>query len=493
MLAVGSGLLYGLAQPGFGVWPLVFVCLTPLLAALRGAGPGRRAVLGWLMGTVGAAITIGPTVFAAGSTYFEFGTAGSFGLVAAISQIFAAVPVALFTLIVGDPQRQSTSSWILRVALAWVVSEFARATAFTGLPWTFLPHALVPVPEFLQVARYGGAPLVSLWIASVSAALCAAWLTRSRGALIWALGSIVAVGLSGMTVIAGPDEGTPSIRVRLVQPALPAEWRSDARATIDALDRLVQLSIDPGPIDLIVWPENASGVVVPANSELIQRFTDRLRGVADAIVFGAPRIAGGDRPRLHNSALVIAPDGTLLGAHDKVRLVPFAEYVPDWAAARGWSGPRYTAGTTPAVIAVGNTSLGILICYEVLFAGLSRSLVDGGGEVIVNLSNDDWLGGSAGREQHLAAAVLRAVEFGRPIVRATNSGATAHIDRFGRVRARLKAGVPGAVDVIAHPTSQRTLFARTGDVVSPLATLAIALGQALGLVRRQRSPNLRAR
>ena len=106
-----------------------------------------RAGIGWIMGTVGAAATIGPTLYACATRFFEFDTLAALGLVAGVGQLFGALPVAGFAVLCGDPGRHSPPAAAARIGAAWVASELLRAVAFTGLPWAFLSHALAPVPE----------------------------------------------------------------------------------------------------------------------------------------------------------------------------------------------------------------------------------------------------------------------------------------------------------------------------------------------------------
>jgi apolipoprotein N-acyltransferase len=183
---------------------------------------------------------------------------------------------------------------------------------------------------------------------------------------------------------------------------------------------------------------------------------------------------------LSASALLFDGRGHPIAIHDKVHLVPFTEYLPWPASLLGLDGPAMVPGPRPVPLPLDGVQLGPLICYELLFANLARSLVGDGSQVLVNLSNDGWFGGSGGAEQHLTSAVLRAIEFRRPVLRSTSDGITVAVDAAGRIAGRLPERDPAVLVVDVRPRSARTLYSRVGDLVSWVALLgagALTLGE----------------
>jgi apolipoprotein N-acyltransferase len=172
------------------------------------------------------------------------------------------------------------------------------------------------------------------------------------------------------------------------------------------------------------------------------------------------------------------------GLHDKVKLLPFAEYAP-WPFAPGSLGEA-APGRAPRVLSWRGASFGPLVCYEVLFARLARRLAADGAGVLVNLSNDSWFGATGAAEQHLAAAMYRAIETGRPLLRATHTGITVALDARGRVVARLPRDVPGTRAIDVEPGRGITPYTRFGD--APLGAALLA-GLALTSFRRRRPPS----
>ena len=475
-LAALSGALYTAAQPGWSVWPLAFVCVVPLVLALCGCRARARAGLGWVMGTTAAAGTIGPTMYACATLFFGLRPAAAIALVAGVGQLFGALPIALFAWLAGDPLRGRPPLAALRVASAWTAHELLRALAFSGLPWTFLAHALAPAPALVQGAALGGAFLVSFWLAALNAALAIALAARPARAAWTTAASVAALaGLHALVAAARPEPAGPVLRARLVQGDVPEAWRSSPAGIHRALERLVALTRSDDPVDVAIWPENAVSFLLPVNDLPLEHALAALDGSAAWVLLGAPRVDGERPPRFRNSAFLVGPRAGIAGFHDKVHLVPFAEVAPWPAVALGLRDPGYAAGERPVVLRAGRFALGPLVCYELIFPALSRSLVRDGAEVLVNLSNDSWLGGSSGSEQHLAAAVFRAVEFERPVLRATNTGITAAIDARGRILARLDRDRPEALTVEVRPCDGLTPYARMGDAFAWLATAAALL------------------
>jgi apolipoprotein N-acyltransferase len=474
------------------------VCLAPLIASLRGRSIGSRAVLGALTGAATAALTVVGPLGAAFSSYFGLAWWQGGVAAAAVGSLFAGGGFALFAVLAGDLREARPAVSILRVGAAWVAADGFREVAFTGLPWLLLGHLLAPFPALAQLAALGGVPLLSLWIASANACAVALLSPGSRRvalffAALWivpALGAWVATppsapGEPGSVRLAasGPKPAS-AVRVVLVQPSIPRAWRTDLRKVGDTFDRLVELSNDGGSADLLIWPENALHVFLPANLERIDAALERLDPRPGHLLLGAPRSDADAPDRLYNAALLFDAQGAERGVHDKVHLVPFTEYIPWPFSLVRADAAGLRPGDHPVVLVAGETALGPLICYEMLFAGIARQLVRDGADVLVNLSNDGYFGGSGGAEQHLTAAVLRAIELRRPVLRATSDGITVAIDQTGRVVGRLRDRSPDALAVDVWPQSNLSPATRVGSAVSWACLLGASLLTFAELRRR---------
>jgi apolipoprotein N-acyltransferase len=238
--------------------------------------------------------------------------------------------------------------------------------------------------------------------------------------------------------------------------------------------RLVNVSRDPpaelagaaaGGAALVVLPESA----LPAPPD-----DEQLRALAR---FGVPLVVGApepaDRGRFYNGALLVRTDGTRAPPYRKRRLVPFAESAVA-SLSRVLPGPEVAPGGGGAPFEVAGAHVGVLVCFESLFAdeALARAR---DADLLAVITNDAWIGPS-GAAQHLEVAVLRAIETGRPMAHAANRGVSALIDRRGRVLARTDA--PGHAIAALEPSRATTLYARAPDLFpllllfASLATLA---------------------
>ncbi|MDH3685214.1 MAG: apolipoprotein N-acyltransferase, partial [Myxococcales bacterium] len=411
---LGSGLLFAAAQPGFGLWPLAFVCLVPLLVAWRGSSTRTRIVLAWWAGTVGTTVaTLGAGVTGA-SSYFGLPGVAAVAVSIAVGQVFGAFSFAGLAVVGGDPLGGSGRLRGLRFAGALAGVELLRGAVFTGFPWLLLAYSLLPAPEWAAAAAFVGATGVSLLLAWANVAIAALLFSpgerirsASRLALVCVL--LVAPGFvnrqapaGSVRVATGPAPPEGSKRVLLVQPgAVPS---GDARGPVAVADALVQRTLDGEPFDVAVWPENAVAALLPSNLHLLRSAVQR--GIGAPLILGAPRTDPKDG-RFRTSALLVGVGGEILAHHDKRHLLPFAEYAPG-PLPMEWFGPiEILPGVAPGVLPVRGASFGPLICYEVLFSGLARDQVRAGATVLLNLSNDAWFGDTGAVEQHLAAAMLR--------------------------------------------------------------------------------------
>jgi len=410
---------------------------------------------------------------------------------------------------------------LIGLAIWWVGLEYVRARLFSGFPWNLLGASQYAHPVFLQPARWGGVYAVSLLIVVCNAAVALTvervWReVRGRGArrrvhleLMVGLVLLALCWSGGMRTMLrqrqryaeGPSA---SFRVAVVQPAIPQvqKWsEAHAQEIVTVLSEQTSLALLSQP-DVVIWPETATPGML--------RYDAASWALAEEVVAGGVALLAGtmdadpDTRAYYNSALLVGPDREILAGYDKRHLVPFGEYMPGagWLpflerlAPLGFSCQPGDAGQELLVLPVAgeHVPVGTLICFEDVFPYLARRDVRRGARVLVNLTNDGWFEGTAAARQHLALAVVRAVENQVPMIRAANSGVSAFIDAVGRVqevpgpRAEGQRGWGVRSITIPLAVQDMTLYTRYGDwllaIPCALATL-LTLGYMIAKGYRQ--------
>ena len=187
--------------------------------------------------------------------------------------------------------------------------------------------------------------------------------------------------------------------------------------------------------------------------------------------------------RFYNSAYMLDTAGTTAAVYRKIHLVPFGEYVP-FQRALFFVGPlveavsAFTAGARVTMLPVREHMISTAICYEVTYPSQAREAVRQGSELLTTITNDAWYGTSSAPYQHFEMAAMRAVEQGRYMVRAANTGVSGIIDPYGRVLIRTSLFETAAVVGEARFVQERTRYARIGDVVPQVATVLTVLALA---------------
>ena len=373
-------------------------------------------------------------------------------------------------------------------ALMFFAAEWLRGHILTGFPWNLPAYGWGASTALLQSVAILGAYGLSLLTLLFGASLAPLVTGSARAKFLPAAMTMVFLGLWGYgeaRLYAASDAVVPGIRLRIVQPSTAQNEKYVAENLVRNWRRLMELSTTPAPRQPthIIWPEAAPPFVLDRVPEALGEIAN-LTGDSRSLLTGQVRVAedSGGR-RFYNSFAIFGPHGKLLGTYDKFHLVPFGEYLPLQGILRslGFSeiaaDTGFSAGSGPKTLSVpGTPPFGPLICYEVIFpnevTGEPRPAW------LVNLTDDSWFGPNTGPMQHFLIARVRAIEEGLPIARAANSGISAVIDAYGRVRARLDLGLRGIVDADLPVALGPTPFSRYGSFIL-LTLIIVCSGAAL--------------
>lgn len=409
-----------------------------------------------------------------------------------------ALPLALFSALPAVAAWRAGPGWpgVLALAGGWVLAEMLRGVLFTGFPWNLLGTAWAFEALPLQPAATLGVHGLSLMTVLLAALPALGW----RLALPMLLVGLAAWWGYGAWRLLAPSPPDVSAQVVIVQGnvAQDLKWQEDQRLPIFL--RYVEMTraagsaaaaAHPGQPVLVVWPETASPFLLTEDQEARRLAAAALpsEGWLLAGTVRAERDGQGRLTALWNSLVALDAAGTVHGVYDKAHLVPFGEYMPlgGMLPIRMVTGGRdFSAGPGRVALALpGLPAASPLICYEVIFPGRVAPAERPGW--LLNVTNDAWFGVSAGPFQHLAAARLRAVEEGLPLVRAAQTGISVIFDAQGRERVRLGLGELGTATAALPGAAAATPFAR-GGLLIPLGMSAFLL--LLGLVagRRNRAP-----
>jgi apolipoprotein N-acyltransferase len=291
----------------------------------------------------------------------------------------------------------------------------------------------------------------------------------------------------------------PGIAVVLVQGNIPQGRKWDPASARATFEHYLEMSHDgvteahrafPLVTPVVVWPETASPFLLDQDPAARGAIMDASRIGLDTmpVLAGSVRFDAERRPR--NSLMALVGFGPPAAIYDKWHLVPFGEYQPSWfpLPIQVVPGGGFASGAGPSTLHVpGVPAFGPLICYEAIFPGQVVDRADRPAW-LVNVTNDAWFGNSAGPRQHLAAARMRAVEEGLPVMRAANTGISAGFDAFGHLVGRVSMNVTGISVILLPAALPPTLFARFGLPI-PAALALLTLSAGLSVKFRKRAKN----
>ena len=477
-LAFPVGAALSLAFAPFNIWPLAVICPALLMLAWTDATPRRAALLGFL--------------FSSGT--FLAGTYWLYHSVYVIGQ--APLPVALllmlglvaimgaYAALLGYCQARWLPTnglvrYVLALPAAWVFVEWLRGWLFSGFPWLSLGYAGIDT----WLAAY--APIGGVYTLSVLFAAAAGALAFAAQALIArndneqnAFDAIRPMFRIGILAVALPwligwplrshEWTTPSngpVSVAVVQGAVPQEMKWSQEQHDATLKLYRDLTVPHWGTQIIVWPESSLPNWAESLTEYLTNLWQEANRHGSQIVMGIQHYDS-KTDAAFNSVLALSDHAEW---YNKRHLVPFGEYFPVPAWVRNWmrmmSLPHsdFASGADKQPpLTVAGQSIGVTICYEDAYGSAQLSVLDQA-TLLVNVTNDAWFGDSTARHQHLQISRMRALEAGRPLLRAANDGISAIIDAQGMLVAQLPSFKPDVLSGTVQPRVGLTPYARVGN------------------------------
>ena len=424
-------------------------------------------------------------VYFAGTLYWVIPVMDGYGelsfgvavLVGVLLIVFLSLYPALFAVVTAAGVRRFGVNGLWVAPAVWVSAEWVRSWFASGFGWGTLGSSQATVIPVVQLASVVGVYGLSAFVALVSTAAAIVALGGRRVAPIGVAVLFVIVCVAGMVRVSGGallTAGSP-LRVGLVQGNIDQAQKWDLQFRGMIVDRYMSLSREAlrTGAALVIWPEAATPFyfdleepwAAPIRQLAAERQTPFLIG-SDELVSGQTR----PEDKYYNSAVLVGADGRSHGVYRKMRLVPFGEFVP-FQNVLFFVGPlvqavsNFSHGTEPVVFDAGSgRRISVSICYESIYPWISRAFVERGSQLLATITNDAWFGRSSAAYQHFEQGAIRAVEEGRYVVRAANTGISGAVDPYGRVLAATSLFEPAVVPVDVRLLDHRTIYSRLGDV-----------------------------
>ncbi|MEU8030773.1 apolipoprotein N-acyltransferase [Streptomyces sp. NPDC049099] len=483
-----AGALPVLAFPAPSLWWFAYVALVPWILLARSAPTGRRAAYDGWSGGFGYLLAVHHWLLPSLHVFI-------FLIAALLGALWAPWGLLVRRFLGGRPAPGRGAAALLVLPSAWLMVELLRSWQGLGGPWGMLGASQWQVSPALRLASVGGVWLLSFLIVAVNVA--AAVLMSVRESRVPAVASLVATAAAASVAWAwAPRPQTDGqVRIAVVQPGV-VDGQDSGDRRFDREEQLTRQLTGQG-VDLVVWGESSVGFDLDDRPDLARRIAALSRRTgADVLVNVDARRS--DRPGIYKSSVLVGPDGPTGERYDKMRLVPFGEYIParsllGWATSVGKAaGEDRRRGTEQVVMNVGHgLRIGPLVCFETAFPDMSRHLAQDGADVLLGQSATSTFQGSWAPEQHASLAALRAAETGRPMVHATLTGVSAVYGPGGQRLGPWLGTDASAVHVYDVPLAHGvTPYVRYGDWPGYGALLVLAVlcaAEGVRTVRLRRS------
>ena len=496
VLAFILGASTALSFAPYSLW-IIYPVAMALALWLSGSLTPKASFFHWLSFGFGCFAVGISWVHVSMDTFGGLPLAASVGLMALLALYLALYPALTGLGLAWLTRTNTPSLWrnLLLFPALWVLTEWARGWVMTGFPWIWAGYSQTQGP-LKELASIIGALGLSFLIAMLAGALALCFSKRYKSLLI--LLPFIAAAAWVAPKLTQIQPTGESVKVALVQGNIPQSMKWEPESLWPTLLKYMDLSREHFDADIIVWPEAA----IPAPESMVQDFLDNANKVANlnhtSIITG---IISRQHDEFYNSLIVLGnhnqkqqdtPDYESDGSNQfkKHHLLPIGEFVPFEALLRPIA-PFFNLPMSsfargdyqqPNLSAVGH-KIAPAICYEIAFPEQLRDSVNLGTDLLLTVSNDAWFGTSNGPLQHMEIAQMRAIELGRPLVRATNNGVTAVVDEKGNITAALPQFETGVLSATIQLVTGQTWFAKIGQ--TPLLLLCGAL-LLVGFIRRKK-------
>ena len=411
--------------------------------------------------------------------------------------LYMSMYTALACGLIGAAVQRLGTRGLALAPFAWVAGEFARGHVLGGFPWIPLGSAVVTLVPVAQLASVLGVYGVSGFLVTLAALVAVALTTDGRLRILSAAAAVAlltGVSVWGAARVADgrlTREGTP-YTVGLVQPNISQEQKWDRRLAGDIARRFDRLTREAvaGGAQAVLWPESSTPYMFDEDPVQAAAIRALVQQTGVPLLFGTDEVERGTPNRFYNSAFVLDPTGATAAVYRKIQLVPFGEFVPlkdllFFVSPLVDAVADFKPGERVTMLPFGEHMASTAICYEVVYPHLIRRAVLEGAELLTTITNDAWYGESSAPFQHWELASMRAIEQGRYLARAANTGISGIVDPYGRAVVKTAVFEEAVVTAQVRFLQSRTVYATIGDAVA-LMSLAVTALTALWLLASAR-------
>ncbi|MFP4521445.1 MAG: apolipoprotein N-acyltransferase [Fibrobacterota bacterium] len=488
LIAAFCGFVFIFSFPPHGLAPVTPLVLAAMIGLAFREKPARVFLLWFLFGFVFNAYTLhwaGNVV--KGEITLQVKAAVLTG-VAALSLYMSLYQAVCGWLLSRFRTRYGKGLALTAFPFLWTGLEYLRSLGQISFPWTTVGYTAGVYNSFMQFSSVAGVYFYSLLICAFgSAVYTSTAVSRKRGALYGAFLIALCVfmliyGFAEKKRTARNIDESEAVKAGLVQTNVDLNVKWNPEFLYRVIDSNISLSrsILPKNPDMIIWAESA----VPCWFNLRRKVRDRIRDFVNEsgtdLYFGSLRYEMADKPEFYTSMMLARPQDRRIQDYDKIKLVPFSEYLPfenyfpvlsrvDLGEADFSFGKRMKLFETGKVLAAP------FICYEIIYPSHVRKFVNKGANLIINISNDGWFGDSDMPHHHFNMAKFRAVENRRTVIRATNTGISAIILPDGTASHQTPLFEAAAYTGDAPLFTEETVFSKAGDAAGVLAFIILII------------------
>ena len=476
----------------YQVWPLAIISIVALLWILEGQSTKKAIVIGFAWG-------IGQ--FATGISWVHV-SIDNFGGMPKIASLFLmtllvtylAIYPALFAGLLNRLAPKSNRIRFLLLAPAlWLICDWLRGWVMTGFPWLWLGYSQIDSP-LASFAPLGGVELITLLILISASAIAYAIIHKQWSMLLLPL-IIMATGFGLRNIHWVTPDKDSTTKFALIQGNIEQALKWQPSQRWPTIMKYVDLTSENWDADIIIWPEAAIPAFEFEISSFLSNLDSHAKANQSAVITGVVN-QGNDR-QFYNSILSLGETSygdysyDLEKRYHKHHLLPFGEFVPFEALLRPlapfFNLPMSSFSRGDYIqqnIDANGKQLAPALCYEIIFGEQVRANITDETDFILTLSNDAWFGRSVGPLQHMEIARMRALEFGKPVIRSTNNGVTAVTDYRGQITAQIPQFETGVLRANVTSTTGQTPYHTVGSW--PLY-IWVMLCISIGLYRRRQN------